>query len=204
MTKDKHKSAQKQEYQFLRQQLYWLCWTWQDYKGLFSSEADFEFMIRMTGGLARVIRVSMLDSIQLDICALGDPSKSKSGKNLSLRRLLHWCGDSQQNAERIDILKKKLDEVDVVSSRMRKRRNKLIAHFDSCTILDEDSEVIEWPTADEIDVAVRHLVEAMNMAESLLGWAIFDYDSNLCRNGAETLMTILKEADNRKSGDHSA
>jgi len=203
VTKVKQKSAQQQEYQFLRQQLYWLCWTWQDYKGLFSSEADFEFMISMTGGLARVIRVSMLDSIQLHICALIDPSKSKSGKNLSLRSLLHWCGDSQSNAERVDILKEKLDEVDAVSSRMRKRRNKLIAHFDSPTILDEDSEVIEWPTADEIEGAVRLLAEAMNMAESLLGEATFDYESNLCRNGAETLLTILKEADKRKSGDQS-
>jgi hypothetical protein len=143
VTKDKRKSPQEQELWFLRHQLYWLCWTWQDYKGLFSSEANFEFMIRMTGGLARVIRVSMLDSIQLDICALTDPSKSKSGNNLSLRRLLHWCRDSKQNAERIESLKGKLDEADAVSSRMRKRRNKLIAHFDSPTILDEDAEVIE-------------------------------------------------------------
>jgi hypothetical protein len=160
-------------------------------------------MIRMTGGLARVIRVSMLDSIQLDICALTDPSKSKSGNNLSLRRLLHWCRDSKQNAERIESLKEKLDEADAVSSRMRKRRNKLIAHFDSPTILDEDAEVIEWPTADEIERAVRLLIEAMNMAESLLGEAIFDYDSNHSRNGSETLMAILREADKEKSVDHS-
>ncbi len=66
-----------------------------------------------------------------------------------------------------------------------------------------NAEVIEWPTADEIERAVRLLIEAMNMAESLLGEAIFDYDSNHSRSGAERLMTILKEADNRKSVDHS-
>ena len=203
MTKDKRKSPQEQELSFLRHQLYWLCWTWQDYKELFSSEANFEFMIRMTGGLARVMRVSMLDSIQLDICALTDPAISKSGNNLSLRRLLHWCRDSKQKAERIESLKEKLDEADAVSSRIRKRRKKHIAHFDSPTILDEDAEVIEWPTADEIERAVRLLIEAMNMAESLLGVAIFDYDSSHSRNGSETLMAILREADNEKSVDHS-
>lgn len=204
MTKDKRKSVKEQELRFLRHQLYWLCWTWQDYKGLFSSEADFQFMIRMTGGLARVIRVSMLDSIQLHICALTDPSKSKSGKNLSLRRLLHWCSGLKQNAERVKSLKDKLVEVDAVSSRMRKRRNKLIAHFDSPTILNEDAEAIEWPTADEIEGAVRLLIEAMNMAESLLGETIFDYDSNHSMNGSEILMTILREAENEKSINHSS
>lgn len=205
MTKEKQKSAQKQEYQFLRQQLYWLCGTWQEYMGLFSSEDDFEFINKMTDGLARVIRVSMLDSIQLNICALIDPDKSKDGKNvnLSLRRLLHWCGDSKQNTERRDVLKEKLDEARAVSSRMRKRRNKLIAHFDSTTILNEDLDVIEWPAADEIEGAIQLLIEAMNMAEQMLGQSVHEYDSNLFTSGAETLMAILKEADTRKSGDQS-
>lgn len=203
MTKGKQRLVRRQEYKCLRQRLYWLCWTWQDYKGLFSSEDDFDLMTRITGGLANVIRVSMLDSIQLGICALTDPSKSRSGKNLSLRRLLHWCDDSKGNSERINSLEEKLDEADAVSSRMRKRRNKLIAHFDSSTILDEDSELVEWPTAGEIEEAIQLLIEAMNIAEGLLGEAIFDYRIGLFRNGAETLMTILKEAGNRKPGDHS-
>jgi len=52
VTQDKRKSIKKQKLRFLRHQLYWLCWTWQDNKGLFSSEANFELMIR----------ISMLDS----------------------------------------------------------------------------------------------------------------------------------------------
>lgn len=56
MTQDKRKSIKKQVVWFLRHQLYWLCWTWQDYKGLFSSEADSELMIR----------ISMLDSMILN------------------------------------------------------------------------------------------------------------------------------------------
>ena len=40
------------------------------------------------------------------------------------------------------------------------------------------------------------------MAESLLGEAIFDYDSNDSRTGAETFMTILREADKEKPVDH--
>ena len=86
---------------------------------------------------------------------------------------------------------------------MRKRRNRLIAHYDSPTVLNEDSEVIEWPTADEIEGAARLLIEAMTMAESLLGEAIFDYDINDSRTGAERFMAILKEAGKVKSVDHS-
>jgi hypothetical protein len=203
MNKDTAESAQEMEYRFLRQQLYWLCWTWQDYKGLFSSEESFDLMVRMVGGLAKVIRVSMLDGIQLDICALTDRSESSGGQNLSLRRLLHWCRHSEQSSERIELLMGKLDEADRASSRMRKRRNKLIAHFDSPTILNNDAPLIEWPTTDEIERTVRLLIEAMNLAESLLGKAIHDYSLDEFRDGSATLIGILKEADKKTSIDHS-
>jgi hypothetical protein len=203
MNNDRAKSPQEEEYRALRRQLYWLCWTWQDYKGLFSSEENFDLMCMIVGGLANVIRVSMLDGIQLDICALTDPSESRNGNNLSLRRVLHWFRDSDQSADRIELLTRKLDEASTASSRMRTRRNKLIAHFDRPTILREDAEVIEWPSANEIERAVRLLVEAMNLAESLLGKAIHKYDFDHFRDGSETLMAILKNAGKEMSANHS-
>ena len=151
MINDHAEPAQEKEYQFLRSQLYWLCWTLQDYKKLFSSEESFELMCRVVGSLASVIRLSMLDGIQLDICALTDPSNSRGGNNLSLRRLLDLCTVSDQSDERFDSLMEKLDKADEASSRMRLRRNKLIAHFDSTTILNKDHPLIEWPSLDEME-----------------------------------------------------
>ena len=203
MSNNRAKSPQEEEYRVIRSQLYWLCWTWQDYKELFSSEENFDLMCRIVGGLANVIRVSMLDGIQLDICALTDPSESRNGNNLSLRRLLHWFRDSDQSADRIELLTRKLDEAVTASSRMRSRRNKLIAHFDRPTLLREDAEVIEWPTANEIERVVRLLVDAMNLAESLLGKAIGEYEFDHFRDGSETLMAILKDADREMPADHS-
>jgi hypothetical protein len=98
---------------------------------------------------------------------------------------------------------RKLDEADRASSRMRKRRNKLIAHFDSPTILNNDAPLIEWPTTDEIEQTVRLLIEAMNLAEGLLGKAIHDYSLDEFRDGSATLIGMLKEADKKTSIDHS-
>ncbi len=198
MTESETKSDCQQGVRFLRHQLYWLYWTWNYYKGLFSSETNFELMIRTTGGLARAIRVSMLDSIQLNICALTDQASSGKGNtNLSLYSLLHWCSPTDETSDRRQLLKERLDEAKKESGRIRKRRNKLIAHYDSPAILQEDPELIEWPTNDEIEGSVELLIEVMKLGEQLLGEYLSEFFEDDWFTGAQVLLDQLTVIDKR-------
>ena len=76
---------------------------------------------------------------------------------------------------------------------MKKRRNKLIAHYDLHTIATEAPDLLKWPTEEEISTVITLLIEAMNTAEGALGECRYDYDfsGDSFRKGAELLIDIL-------------
>ena len=185
-----------QELRFLRQRLYWLCWTWQDYKALFINNSNQELLSQTVGSLARLIQVSLLDSIQLDIRALSeiDRDSKRRNTNLSMYRLVYWLDQKQCDAVAREKVRAALEAAGCESERVKKRRDKLIAHYDLSTIINERQFLLEWPTEEEISTAVTLLIKAMNAAERALGECIYDYallDDGL-RDGANTLITILK------------
>jgi len=185
----------KQELRFLRQRLNWLCWTWQDYKILFINDGNLELLGGTIGSLAALIQNSLLDSIELDISALSESDHNHNGKNtnLSMHRLVHWLKRLECDPTTIEEICRKLDEAQGESGRMKKRRNKLIAHYDLHTIATEAPDLLKWPTEEEISTVITLLIEAMNTAERALGECRYDYDfsGDSFRKGAEVLIDIL-------------
>jgi hypothetical protein len=188
-----------QELRFLRQRLYWLCWTWKDYKTLFINNGNQELLSQAIGSLARLIQVSLLDSIQLDIRALSEIDRDIKSRNtnLSMYRLVHWLDQKQCDAVATEEVRAALEAAGCESERLKKRRDKLNAHYDLGTIVNERQFLLEWPAEEEISTVVTLLIKAMNAAERALGECIFDYaplDDGL-RDGANSLIAILKSHD---------
>jgi hypothetical protein len=185
-----------QELRFLRQRLYWLCWTWQDYKALFINNSNQELLSQTIGSLARLIQVSLLDSIQLDIRAMSeiDRDSKRRNTNLSMYRLVYWLDQKQCDAVSMEEVRAAIEAAGCESERLKKRRDKLIAHYDLRTIINERQFLLEWPTEEEISTSITLLIKAMNAAERALGECIFDYallDDGI-RDGANSLIAILK------------
>lgn len=148
------------------------------------------------GSLAHLIQVSLLDSIQLDIRAMSeiDRDSKRRNTNLSMYRLVYWLDQKQCDAVATEEVRAALEAAECESERLKKRRDKLIAHYDLSTIINERQFLLEWPTEEEISTAVTLLIKAMNAAERALGECIFDYalvDDGI-RDGANSLIPILK------------
>ena len=185
----------KQELSFLRQRLYWLCWAWEDYRTLFIRQENIDLLRSNIGSLSSVMRRALLDSIQLDICALTDPGQTGSNMNLSMHRLIAWGRELGGEPGDLDAIRQRLDEARRESERLRDRRNKLIAHYDLSTISSGDQVILEWPTVEEISSSINLLIQAMNAGESMLGEPLFEYSGfdDDFRSGANSLLNLLQK-----------
>lgn len=186
-----------QELRFLRQRLYWLCWTWEDYKTLYVKDGNKASLVEAIGSLSTLIQSSLLDSIQLDIRALSEAGSSGNDRNLnlSMHRLVYWLGRKHCDVVAIAEVKAGLEAARYESERLKKRRDKLIAHYDLNTIINEDQFLLEWPTEEEISTVITLLIKAMNAAERALGECVFEYASSGddLRVGAHSLVAILQK-----------
>lgn len=179
-------------HRFLKLQLLTLHSRWHDYKNLFGySRERVDLLNQCAGGFFYSIQFSMLQHIELCIVRLLDPAKTgKSNKNMTFQRLVHLTEEVYQESQVIN-LKQMLDRAVECSSRLRRRRDKAVAHLDVQAIQNGDQVVLEWPRIEEVDACLEALVDLANAFEQMSGLPIMCYELADSWAGSEAVVNHL-------------
>lgn len=179
-------------HRFLKIQLVTLHSRWHDYKNLFGhSQERVDLLNQCAGGFFYSIQFSMLQHIELCIVRLLDPAKQRqSAKNMTFERLVHLAEAVYQQSQVSD-LRKLLVRALECSCRLRKRRNKAVAHLDVEAIQNEDQVILEWPRIEEVDVSLEALVDLSNAFEQMSGLPIMCYEIADTWAGSEAVVNHL-------------
>ena len=158
---------------FLKIQLVTLHARWQDYKSLFGhSQERVDLLNQCAGGFSHSIQFAMLQQIELYMVRLLDPAKQRSGnKNMTFQRLIHLAEEVYQESQVIHV-RQMLERAMECSSRLRRRRNKAVAHLDVQAIQNKDRVILEWPRIEEVDACLEALVDLANAFEQMSGLPI--------------------------------
>jgi hypothetical protein len=164
-------------HRFLKIQLMTLYSRWYDYKSLFGySQERVDLLNQCAGGFFCSIQFSMLQQIEFCIVRLLDPAKQRQrAKNMTCERLVHLAEAVYQLSEVSD-LRKMLMYVLECSGRLRRRRNKAVAHLDVEVIQNEDQVILEWPRIEEVDASLKALADFSNAFEQISGLPIMCYE----------------------------
>jgi hypothetical protein len=179
-------------HRFLKIQLVTLHSRWHEYKNLFGhSQERVDLLNQCAGGFFYSIQFSMLQHIELCIVRLLDPANQRqSAKNMTFERLVHFAEAVYQQSQVSD-LSKMLKHALECSSRLRRRRNKAVAHLDVEAIQNEDQVILEWPRIEEVDASLEVLVDLSNAFEQISGLPIMCYELADTFAGSEAVVNHL-------------
>lgn len=179
-------------HRFLKIQLVNLHARWQDYRNLYGhSQERVDLLNQCAGGFFHAIQFAMLQQIELGVVRLLDPAKQgKSNKNMTFQRLVHLAEAVYQESQVIH-LRQMLERAVECSSRLRRRRDKAVAHLDVQAIQNEDVVILEWPRIEEVDASLGALAELANAYEQMSGLPIMCYDLADTWAGSETVVNHL-------------
>lgn len=196
MTKKSIKHSTEQTlfdtHRFLKIQLVTLHSRWQDYRNLFGhSQERIDLLNQCAGGFFHSIQFAMLQQIELCMVRLLDPVKQgKSNKNMTFQRLIQLTEAVYQESQVIR-LREMLERAMDCSSRLRRRRNKAVAHLDVEAIENEDQVILEWPRIEEVDACLAALADLANAFEQMSGLPIMCYEFADTWAGSEAVVTHL-------------
>lgn len=190
--KTSSEQAMLETHRFLKIQLVTLHSRWQDYRNLFGhSQERVDLLNQCAGGFFHSIQFAMLQQIELCMVRLLDPAKQRSGnKNMPFQRLVHLAEEVYQEGKVIH-LRQMLERAMECSSRLRRRRNKAVAHLDVETIQNEDQVILEWPRIEEVDASLKALVDLANAFEQVSDLPIMCYELTDTWAGSEAVVTHL-------------
>jgi hypothetical protein len=190
--KQSPEEALLETHRFLKIQLVTLHSRWQDYKNLFGhSQERVDLLNQCAGGFFHSIQFAMLQQIELCMVRLLDQAKQgKSNKNMTFQRLVHLTEAVYQESHVIH-LRQMLERAIECSSRLTKRRNKVVAHLDVESIQNEDQVILEWPRIEEVDASLKALVDLANAFEQMSGLPIMCYELADPWAGSEAVVTHL-------------
>jgi hypothetical protein len=179
-------------HRFLKIQLVTLHARWQDYKNLYChSQERVDLLNQCAGGFFHSIQFAMLQQIELCMVRLLDPAKhGKSNKNMTFQRLVHLAEAVYQESQVIH-LRQMLERAVECSSRLRRRRDKAVAHLDVQAIQNEDQVILEWPRIEEVDASLEAVVDLANAFEQMSGLPIMCYDLADTWVGSEAVVNHL-------------
>lgn len=179
-------------YRFLKLQLLTLYSRWQDYKKLFGhSQERVDILNQCAAGFFYSIQFAMLQQIELCMVRLLDPAKQRKGnKNMTFDRLVQLTEAVYQQSQVVH-LRQMLEHAMDCSSRLRRRRNKVVSHLDVEAIQNEDQVILEWPRIEEVDACLEALVDLANAFEQMSGLPIWCYELADTRAGSEAVITHL-------------
>src|SRR6267154_332778 len=114
----------------IQSEVVWLHGRWIIYRQLYGTSAErVDVLNRSAGTFFNVLQIVLLHDVQLSLSKLGDPAQSRAQRNMTLKAL---AAQLQTDGESAVVLKLMplLAAFDVSCSKIRRRRNKSIAHFD--------------------------------------------------------------------------
>lgn len=113
-------------------------WQWNMFCQLFGKSPErLDLLNQCAAQFFAVIQRTMLADIQLTLSKLGDPAKTQGRfPNATLEKLLEEIQAVEEQSAFVVRLKTHLRKYRADCERMRKRRNKYLAHFDYDTVVE--------------------------------------------------------------------
>ena len=147
-----------------------------------------------------ILQTTLIDDVQLTLSRLGDPAETRGKENATLKALLARI-EALGDAKFTDSVKEQLEKFDAACVQVRKRRNKLIAHYDQSALLDQFASAshgsatpqdISQPTRKEIQKALQALAAVMNCIERHYTKGLTAYRLFRRADGAGSLVYMIK------------
>ncbi|HEX2670302.1 MAG TPA: hypothetical protein VHM25_05490, partial [Polyangiaceae bacterium] len=161
------------------------------WRGLYGNRARIEILRASAAGFFSILQGTLFDDVLMAVSRLTDaPGKGKRA-NLTLDHLAAHLGSVG--------LQKAKDELETILTRLRadcsairEVRNKLLGHRDLAAALSHGT-TLSTIRAREVDVALDHLAEALNLFERALGKSVCMYKQFIHTESFSRLLLQLKK-----------
>ncbi len=170
-------------------QLVWLFAIWQTYKDLYEKSED---QIALLNSAAPRFffynQGAMMDSVLLHICRITDPANSKSGENLTIRRIPELVEEENKRKEIEDLIQQVIEE----SQFARRLRNKKIAHLDLNVARGKVAVPLEMVTRENIEKTLDTMAIVLKTTEIAYGGNTVLYSMSSGFSDADSLVHWVK------------
>jgi hypothetical protein len=168
----------------------WLHARWAIYLQLYGTSPErVDILNRSARTFAYVLQNVLVDDIQLGLAKLGDRAGSGGRTNVTLATLAEKMPDSGTLTDELCSL---LDTYYAACKKVRKRRNKQIAHFDLETMLGSEAS-LPGPSRKEIEQALDALRRFMNCIALHFTGTETLYELIVLPGDGESLIATLKK-----------
>jgi hypothetical protein len=169
----------------------WLHGRWLIYRQLFGTDEErVDILNRSAGTFAYLLQNLLLHDVQLGLANIGDPPQTGRFKNLTVTALVNLVCAQEATLE--PTLRMHLDKYGVACEKIRKRRNKWIAHFDHDTLVNRHAAPPAGPSREEIELALLALRELMNAVQLHFNKSQTAYELIILEADGEHLIAMLK------------
>jgi HEPN superfamily AbiU2-like protein len=178
-------------YDPLKTEAVWAHAKWQIWRGLYGNRGRIEILKDSAAGFFSILQGTLFDDVLMAISRLTDPRGSGERENLTLDHLSEYLGNAGLRAAQT--------EFDAILARLRadctairELRNKVLSHRDLAATLTGGS-TLSTIRAREVDVALGHLAEGLNVFERAAGKAVWMYKDFIHTESYNRLLAQLKK-----------
>jgi hypothetical protein len=185
------KGAVDRLYDPLRTEAVWVHAKWQVWRGLYGNRGRIEILKASAAGFFSIFQGVLFDDVLMAISRLTDSRGTGKRENLTLDHLADYLGSiglpgPQREFEKI------LTRLRADCTAIRDVRNKLLGHRDLAATLSGGS-TLSTIRAVEVDLALDHLAEALNLFERALGKSVWMYKQFIHTESFNRLLAQLKK-----------
>lgn len=178
----------------LWQQVASLHFSWGALTQLFNGDPQRIHVLRETApNFFALVRHALQDSVVLAISRLTDPAIQGRFQNASLAALVDTVRPLAV-AEFHSSLARELDALVTAAEPVRARRNRVVAHLDSATILSSDPEPLPGVSRDQFERVLSEIRSLMNRVEAHFADATTAFDRPISHGDADHLVFYLEQA----------
>jgi hypothetical protein len=178
-------------YEPLRTEAVWAHAKWQVWRGLYGNRGRIEILRASAAGFFSILQGTLFDDVLMAVSRLTDPRGVGKRENLTLDHLsAHLASIGMDSARtKFDAI---LASLRADCSAIREVRNKLLGHRDLAATLSGGS-TLSTIRAREVDVALDHLAEALNLFERALGKSVWMYKQFIHTESYNRLLAQLRK-----------
>lgn len=169
----------------------WLHGRWVIYRQLFgTNEERVEILNRSAGTFTAMLQEILLQDVQLGLAKLGEPAVTKRFKNLTLAALVEILSENEPSlsAELAHLLR----VYGEACVKIRRRRDKWIAHLDHETMVNRKATPLMGPSRNEIESALSALRAFMNAVKLHFNHSQTAYELITLDSDGDHLIGMLK------------
>lgn len=181
---------------FLHTEVVSLHGRWKNYEDLYGvSPERIDLLNRTAPTFFAILQGILLNDVQLTLSKLADPATTSGRQNLTLETLFQEITGLPE-PRLATTLTPLLTNYRAACEKVKTRRNKDIAHFDSATQSEpaRKAEILPGPSRQEIDLALDALRKFMREVFGHFESRHIDYKSFSFHDGAPLLLQLLKKA----------